>query len=108
MRTPATQTVGDNTFVDSRIVATGPRKLLAIVGYNNGVDRFVHIHNLAAVPANGIKPTFCISADGNRPFEFAVPFPVDMDAVTVVFSSTPQTTTITASADASIQGILVA
>lgn len=103
-----TQAIGDNTFVDSRVVSARPCRLVAVIGYNNGVDRFVHVHEADAVPANGSTPRFCCPADAQRPFSFALPVAVDLDGCTVVFSSTAQTTTITASADASIQGVLEA
>jgi hypothetical protein len=104
----STQTVGDNTFVDSRVVAKGTCKLAAVTGYNNGVDRFVHIHETGAVPDDGATPLWCFPADAGRPFAFALAIPtgVGMDACTIVFSSTAETTTATSSEDASIQAIL--
>lgn len=106
-RSNSTQSIGNNAFVNSRIVRTIACKLHAVVGFNNGVDRYVHIHETAAVPANGTTPLFCFPADNARSFAFNLPDrPVDMSACTVVFSSTAETTTIVASGDASIQAIL--
>lgn len=103
-----TQVVGDNTFVDERVVSKGPCKLVGLTGYNNGADKFVMVFNKTAHQANGQTPMFCCPADAQRAWSFTLPAPVDMDGVTVQYSTaaSPQTLTATATADASIQGIL--
>jgi hypothetical protein len=105
-----TRTIGDNDFVDARVVSAGPCQLIAVVGYNSGADRWVHIHELATVAACADeKPRFCVPADSGRAFAFNLAgAEISMDAVTVTFSSTEEATTATELENASIQGIIKA
>jgi len=101
-----TKAVGDGTLVASRIAATAFCRMVGVVGQNNGADAYLHIFELAAVPANGTKPKFSCSIDAARPFTFFLQTPVDMDACCVAISSTQETLTAAAGTPVTIQVLL--
>jgi hypothetical protein len=105
MRIP-TQSVGNAALVASRIVATQPRKLFTVMGYNGGAAQFIQIHEAAALPAEGAVPkhSFPIAAGNFFSFDLGLAGE-DLDAITVCNSSTADTKTIGA-ADVSIQAVL--
>jgi hypothetical protein len=101
-----TQVIGNGALVQKRVVRLNACKLAALVGFNNGADAYVQIHETAAEPAAGAVPIFAFQADAGRPYSFALPIGVDMGACTVVFSSTLDTYTASAGTPGSIQAIL--
>lgn len=108
MNTP-TQSVGDATLVTSRVVKKTYTRLAAFLGHNNsGNDVYIQVHETAAVPAGGAVPKFSVLAMANLPFSFALPAVVDMDACTIVVSSTLATYTAVAGTPATIQALICA
>lgn len=108
MRYP-TQSVGDATLVTSLIVKKAFLRLVGVVGHNNsGADVYVQVHETAAVPADGQVPKFSVLAFAGLPYSFSLPAPVDMDACTIVVSSTLATKTAVAGTPATIQALIAA
>ena len=100
---------GDATAVQKRVLSTGPCRLTAVVGVNNGtgVDPlYLQIHETAAEPAPGAVPKFHCPVDASRAYAFALPNPVDLDACTIVFSTTLSTYTAAAGTPGTIQALL--
>lgn len=105
MRIP-TKGVGDNAYVNSRVVAVGPCKLHSIIGYNGGPEQYIHVHEAAAQPANATTPKHGFKVGAGQYFTFDLGVVgEDLDALTVCNSTTNPTTTVGA-ADCSIQAIL--
>jgi hypothetical protein len=105
MRIP-TQSIGNGALVASRIVATQPRKLFSVVGYNSGAAQFIQVHESATLPAEAAVPkhSFPVGAAQFYSFDLGL-VGEDLDAITICNSSTAATKTIGA-ADVSIQAIL--
>ena len=99
-----TQTIGDTTLVDSRVISTRPCKVIDIMGMNNGAFCYVMIFELAAVPANGTAARFVFPAQAN--FGWSMGESVDLAACCVAYSSTVATLTITADTRGTIQGLI--
>lgn len=97
---------GDGSLVKTRVLSAGPCRLSALVGVNNGAAAYIQIHETAAVPAGGSVPAFAFPADAARAYAFALPNPVDLDACTVVVSSTLATYTDPGGTPVTIQGLL--
>jgi hypothetical protein len=106
MRFP-TRTIGDGELVQKRIISTVPCKLAAVCGYNNGGDLYIQIHELGAEPG-AVTPKFSFMAGEALPYSFALPCVVDMDACTIVASSTLEDYTASAGTPVTIQAILAA
>jgi hypothetical protein len=102
----STRTVGDGTLVQKRVVAKQYAVLAALVGFNNGADLYIQIHETAAEPSAGAVPLFHFLAVGTLPYSFALPCAVNMSAITVVASSTLATYTASAGTPVSIQAII--
>lgn len=103
-----TRVSGNAALVNSRVCAGAFCRLAGVVGHNHGADCWIQIHGTGAVPANGTVPLFSVAADSERPFTFALPHPVDLDALTVCASSTANTLTILTAnpAQVTIQALL--
>lgn len=102
MRYP-TRVVGNGALVRKLVASTAFCRLVGVVGYNDGVDIFIQIHELAAEPGEETVPMFAFPADQDRSFSFALPNPVDLSACTVVASSTLDTYTPVGGTDVTIQ-----
>ncbi len=99
-----TQTIGDSTKVDSRVISVRPCKVLDIIGVCVGATAFVMVFELAAVPANGTKALFTFPVQTG--LGFSLGDSVDMAACCVAFSTTVDTLTVTADTHGTIQGII--
>lgn len=99
-------TIGNGALVQKRVIRTAFCRLAAVVGFNNGADLYIQIHETAAEPAAGAVPKFHFLAASALPYSFALPVPVDMDKCTVVASSTLATYTAIAGTPVSIQAII--
>lgn len=95
--------------MQKRVVFTGPCKLAAVIGVNNGTGAdplYLQVHESAAEPAANAVPKFHCPVDASRAYAFALPNPVDLSACTVVFSTTLSTYTAAAGTPGTIQGLL--
>lgn len=97
---------GNGALVKTRVVSIGPCRLTAVIGVNNGADAFIQIHETAAVPSAAAVPKFSVPIDAARAYAFALPNPVDLDACTVVVSSTLDSYTDPGGTPVTIQALI--
>jgi hypothetical protein len=101
-----TQRVGNGALVQKRIVSTVFCRVGSIIGYNNGADVFMQVHETGVEPAVGAVPAFHCLADTLRSWAIALPNPVEMSACTVVASTTLDTYTPAGGTPVTIQVLL--
>jgi hypothetical protein len=92
--------------VQKLIVSTVFCRVGSIIGFNNGGDVYIQVHETAAEPAAGAVPAFHCLADAGRSWAIALPNPVEMSACTVVASSTLDTYTAAGGTPVTIQALL--
>lgn len=98
--------IGTSALVASRVVSTGPCKLVGVTGFSDGTAAYLMIFELAAVPANGTAAKYTIVMDAGRNFAFQLPDAVDLDACCIAPSSSVDTLTLVAGNHQSIQAVL--
>lgn len=98
--------VGNGALVRLRVIRTTFLRLIGVLGVNNGADTYIQVHETSAEPAGGAVPRFAWPADAARPYMFDLPHPVDLDACTVVASSTLDTYTAVAGTPVTIQAVV--
>jgi len=107
-----TQTVpnaGGGSLVASRVLSTKGCKLLSLLVYNNNAaQQFIQVHETNALPADGSIPKLPAIPVGGKSItniDLGVNG-IDLDALTVCNSSTPDTKTIGA-ADCAIAATIL-
>jgi hypothetical protein len=76
-----------------RQIATRDATLLSLIGYNNGPDQFLQLHDSAAAPATGAVPLFTSKVPGGQPFSLDVPMKFS-NGIHVTNSTTAATLTL--------------
>lgn len=106
MRNP-TRVIGNATLATSLVVSTVPCKLYTISGVNNNAaQRYIQVHNKAALPVNGTVPIFSFPVGTGQYFSFDISFQgADLDAVTLANSTVVDALTL-GSADCAFQAII--
>lgn len=86
----------DSGKVDSYVIKKGTQVLLSLFGYNAGAQQWIHLHDLAAQPADATVPmhTFAIAAADN----YSVIIPLTginfSKGIVACVSTTPNATTL--------------
>jgi hypothetical protein len=84
------------TAYNSNLVVKASAGVLQnLIGYNSGAAQFIQIHNTAALPANGVAPTFVftVPAQGNFSLDFPNGGMILSTGIVVCNSSTGATRT---------------
>lgn len=86
------------TVEASKVVKASAGTLFVISGFNqNAADRYVHVFDATAVPADGATPAIVIYAVGDSTFGYGAPAMYGRyfsTGITIAFSSTLETLTI--------------
>lgn len=58
----------------SLVVATGPARLIHVIGYNaKTASQFIQVHNAASLPSEGAVPVYVFAVDASSNFSFVIP-----------------------------------
>jgi hypothetical protein len=64
---------GSSAAESSRQLRAGSGTLLSLIGFNNGPDQFIQLHDKAGDLASGDVPIFSFGVPANQPFSMDVP-----------------------------------